>query len=214
MGEHMIKLFQQRASAGSGGVQWVIAGLGNPGSKYEKTRHNVGFDAIDLLARELNVSVNRSRFKALCGEAEIAGQRVLLLKPQTFMNLSGESTREALAWYKVPVERLIVIHDDISLNPGRIRIRAKGSAGGHNGLKSIIQQHGSDNFPRVKIGVGMPPHPDYDMPDWVLGTFDKNDSLAVADAIKRSIKAAEEIIRRDVNSAANRYNSTDFKPEG
>ncbi|MBE6936903.1 MAG: aminoacyl-tRNA hydrolase [Ruminococcaceae bacterium] len=209
----MIKLFKQHA-ASSGGVQWVIAGLGNPGSKYEKTRHNVGFEAIDLLAKELGVSVNRSRFKALCGEAEIAGQRVLLLKPQTFMNLSGESTREALAWYKVPVERLIVLHDDISLNPGRIRIRAKGSAGGHNGLKSIIAQHGSDNFPRVKIGVGMPPHPDYDMPDWVLGTFDKNDGLAVADAICRSIKAAEEIIRRDVMSAANRYNSTDFKPEG
>ena len=210
----MIKFFQNHTPAPSGSVQWVIAGLGNPGAKYDGTRHNVGFLALDLLAQELGASVNRSRFKALCGEGVIAGQRVLLLKPQTFMNLSGEATREALAWYKLPVERLIVLHDDISLAPGRIRVRAKGSDGGHNGLKSIIYQHGSDAFPRVKIGVGMPPHADYDMPDWVLGTFNTADGRAVTDAIRRSVAAAREIIEHGTASAANLYNSSDFTPEG
>ncbi len=209
----MIKLFQSRALEQSGGVQWVIAGLGNPGTKYDGTRHNVGFLALDLLARELGANVSRSRFKALCGEGTISGQRVLLLKPQTFMNLSGEATREALAWYKLPVERLIVLHDDISLAPGRIRVRAKGSDGGHNGLKSIIYQHGSDAFPRVKIGVGMPPRADYDMPDWVLGTFSAADGRAVTDAIRRSVAAACEIIEHGAASAANLYNSSDFNPE-
>lgn len=209
----MIKLFQNRTQEPSSSVQWVIAGLGNPGSKYDGTRHNVGFLALDLLAQELGANVNRSRFKALCGEGIVAGQRVLLLKPQTFMNLSGEATREALSWYKLPVERLIVLHDDISLAPGRIRVRAKGSDGGHNGLKSIIYQHSSDAFPRVKIGVGMPPHPDYSMPDWVLGTFNQTDGRAVTDAIRRCTAAAREIIEHGTASAANRYNSSDFNPE-
>ena len=209
----MIKLFQNFKSGPAGSVAWVIAGLGNPGTKYEGTRHNVGFLALDLLARELDVTVNRSRFHALCGEGVIAGQRVLLLKPQTFMNLSGEAPRDALPWYKLPVERLIVLHDDVNLAPGRIRVRAKGSDGGHNGLKSIICQHGSDAFPRVKIGVGMPPHPDYAMPDWVLGTFDAADGRAVTDAIRRSVAAAKEIVAHGTASAANLYNSTEFNPE-
>ena len=209
----MLKLFQNRAQGQTGNIQWVIAGLGNPGAKYEGTRHNVGFLALDLLAQELDATVNRSRFKALCGEGVIDGQRVLLLKPQTFMNLNGEATREALSWYKLPIERLIVLHDDISLPPGRIRVRAKGSDGGHNGLKSIIYQHGSDAFPRVKIGVGMPPRADYDMPDWVLGTFDTADGRAVTDAIRSSVSAAPEIITHRTASAANLYNATDFSPE-
>lgn len=209
----MIKLFQNRAQEPSSAIAWVIAGLGNPGAKYEGTRHNVGFLALDLLAQELGVMVNRSRFKALCGEGRIAGQHVLLLKPQTFMNLSGEATREALSWYKVPVEHLIVLHDDINLAPGRIRIRAKGSDGGHNGLKSIIYQHSSDAFPRVKIGVGMPPHPDYNMPDWVLGTFNQADWRAVTDAIRRAVAAVQEIIEHGTGAAANLYNASDFNPE-
>ncbi len=209
----MIKLFQTHTREPSGNVAWVIAGLGNPGAKYDGTRHNVGFLALDLLAQELGATVNRSRFKALCGEGVIAGQRVLLLKPQTFMNLSGEATREALSWYKVPMERLIVLHDDINLAPGRIRIRAKGSDGGHNGLKSIIYQHGSDAFPRVKIGVGMPPHPDYNMPDWVLGTFNQADGRAVTDAIRRTVAAVREIIEHGTGAAANLYNASDFNPE-
>ncbi len=209
----MIKLFQSHKAEASGGIQWVIAGLGNPGAKYDGTRHNVGFLALDLLAQELGITVNRSRFKALCGEGTIDGQRVVLMKPQTFMNLSGEATREALSWYKVPIERLIVLHDDISLAPGRIRVRAKGSDGGHNGLKSIIYQHGSDAFPRVKIGVGMPPRADYDMPAWVLGTFDQADGRAVTDAIRRSVAAAREIVLHGTAAAANLYNSSDFNPE-
>ena len=209
----MLKLFTNRQPAPEGGISWIIAGLGNPGSKYERTRHNVGFLALDLLASQLGVTVNRSRFQALCGEGVIEGQRVLLLKPQTFMNLSGEATRDALNWYKLPIERLIVLHDDINLLPGRIRVRSKGSDGGHNGLKSIIFQHGSDAFPRVKIGVGMPPHPDYAMPDWVLGTFNEADGRAVTDAIRRSAAAAREIVLHGAGSAANLYNSTAFNPE-
>ncbi len=213
MGDCMIKFFSSREPAAAGNIAWIIAGLGNPGAKYERTRHNVGFLALDLLAAELGVSVNRSRFQALCGDGMLEGQRVLLLKPQTFMNLSGEATRDALNWYKLPIERLIVLHDDINLLPGRIRVRSKGSDGGHNGLKSIILQHGSDAFPRVKIGVGMPPHPDYAMPDWVLGTFDEADGRAVTDAIRRAVGAAKEIVLHGTMSAANLYNSTAFNPE-
>lgn len=207
----MLNFFHGRASAA--GIQWIIAGLGNPGSKYDGTRHNVGFLAVDLLARELGVNISRARFHALYGEGEIDGQRVLLLKPQTFMNLSGEATREALNWYKLPIERLLVLHDDVNLAPGRIRVRSKGSDGGHNGLKNIIAQHGSDAFPRVKIGVGMPPHPEYEMVDWVLGTFDAADGRAVTDAIRRSTAAAREIISHGAQAAANLFNSSDYRPE-
>jgi PTH1 family peptidyl-tRNA hydrolase len=207
----MLKFFNKPQSSGT--ISWIIAGLGNPGAKYDGSRHNVGFLALDLLAQELGVKVNRSRFKSLYGEGVIAGQRVLLLKPQTFMNLSGEATRDAAAWYKLPPERLIVISDDISLPPGRIRVRSKGSAGGHNGLKSIIYQHSSDNFPRVKIGVGSPENPGYDMKDWVLGGFSRADGIAVTDAIRRAAGAVREIVENGVQSAMNIYNSSDFNPE-
>lgn len=208
----MFNIFSKYA-APSGPVEWVIAGLGNPGTKYEKTRHNVGFLAIDVLADKIGCDIRQLRFHGMCGEGMIGSHRVLLLKPQTFMNSSGESVRDALSWYKIPPERLIVLHDDINIQPGRIRIRAKGSAGGQNGLKSIIFQTSSENFPRVKIGVGLPTHDDYDLADWVLGTFDASDGRAVTDAVRRAADAACEIIENGTMSAANIYNQTTFDPD-
>lgn len=209
----MLNLFKTHSAAPAGPVEWLIAGLGNPGNQYDKTRHNVGFLALDVLAAKLGCEVKKLRFHGLYGEGRVGTHRVALLKPQTFMNSSGESIREALAWYKLPPERLIVLHDDINLQPGRIRIRAKGSAGGQNGLKSIIFQTGSDQFPRVKIGVGTPPHADYDLADWVLGTFDIADGRAVTDAIRRAADAACEIVENGPVSAANIYNQTIFTPD-
>ena len=149
---------------------YVIVGLGNPDKKYEHTRHNIGFDVIDALADKYNISVTDKKHKALCGSGVIEGMKVLLVKPQTYMNLSGESVAEVMNFYKLdPDEEMIVIFDDISLEPGRIRIRKKGSAGGHNGLKNIIAHLGTDQFPRIKVGVGMPEHPDHEMIDWVIG---------------------------------------------
>ena len=206
----MLELFRRIAPAPAGPVQWIIAGLGNPGEKYEKTRHNVGFRALDALAESISCDVKRMRFHALTGEGKIGEARVLLMKPQTFMNASGDAVQEALDWYKLDPSHLIVLHDDINLQPGRIRIRAKGSAGGQNGLKSIIARTGSEAFPRVKIGVGMPTHPGYDLADLVLGTFPEADARAVADAIGRAVKAACEIIANGPTSAANIYNQTDF----
>ncbi|MDL2294251.1 aminoacyl-tRNA hydrolase [Ruminococcaceae bacterium OttesenSCG-928-D13] len=156
--------FKRRTTA----IDWIIAGLGNPGKKYEHTRHNVGFDALDLAAERWNIPVKRSKFDALSGDGAVDGRRVLLLKPQTFMNLSGKSLVKATEYYKVPAERVIVLCDDVNLKPGVLRIRASGSDGGHNGLKSLITFLGED-FPRVRIGVGDKPHPDYDMADWVTG---------------------------------------------
>ncbi len=175
----------------SGSVAWLIVFLGNPGPKYVCTRHNAGFMVGDALAKKLGADINRARFKALTASAEINGEKVLLMKPQTFMNLSGEAVGEAARFYKVPPERVIVVSDEISLPLGKLRVRPKGSAGGHNGLKSIIATLGNDNFPRVRIGVGAPPHPDYDMADWVLSVFrnqDLEDMLTAAD------KAAEAVI--------------------
>ena len=209
----MLNFWNRSAAAPTGPVQWIIAGLGNPGEKYAKTRHNVGFLALDVLADKLGCDVRRMRFHGLVGEAEIAGQRVLLLKPQTFMNASGESIQEALDWYKLPPERLIVLHDDVNIAPGRIRIRGKGSSGGQNGLKSIIYLTSSEDFPRVKIGVGMPTHEGYDLADWVLGTFSDADGRAVTDAIRRAADAACEIVKNGPTGAANIYNQTTFDPE-
>ena len=153
---------------------YIIVGLGNPTSKYDKTRHNVGFDTIDALADKYSINVNNAKHKALCGQGIIDGEKVLLMKPQTFMNLSGEAVKQAAAFYKVPAENIIVIFDDVSLDVGKMRIRLKGSAGGHNGIKSIIA-HMGDSFPRVKMGVGEKPHPEYDLADWVLSHFSKDD---------------------------------------
>ena len=153
----------------SGGAAWLIVGLGNPGEKYENTRHNVGFQVIDELAERQGRPVQRLKFKALTGLLTIGGEKALVMKPVTYMNLSGEAVRPAADFYKLPPERILVISDDVALAAGRLRIRAKGSAGGHNGLKSIIQHLGTDQFPRIRVGVGEKPHPDYDLADWVLG---------------------------------------------
>ena len=186
---------------------YLIAGLGNPGTKYEMTRHNIGFHTIDYIADELGVKVKKLKYKGLYGECEIGGEKVLLLKPQTFMNLSGESIVEFVKFFKIPVENVIIISDDISLDTGRIRVRPKGSAGGHNGLKSIIYMLSSDAFPRIRIGVGAPGHSDYDLADYVLGRFSKEEITVLEDAIIKAYKAAQEIIKRGVESAMNKFNS-------
>ena len=185
---------------------WLIVGLGNPGAQYEKTRHNMGFRALDLLAKELGCKVDRAKFRGLTGQAIYGGRKLLLLKPQTFMNASGDSVREAAAFYKLPPERVIVLFDDISLAPGRLRVRGSGSAGGHNGIKSIIAQLGSQDFPRVKIGVGAKPHPDYDLADWVLSGFSAQEEKAVGPALERAGQAALCILEKGVQEAENRFN--------
>ena len=157
-------------------MRWLVVFLGNPGLRYEGTRHNAGFMTADALAKKLDLSINRARFHALTGKTEIGGESVLLMKPQTYMNLSGEAAAEAAKFYKIPPERVIVVSDETALPIGKLRVRSKGSAGGHNGLKSIIACLGSDQFPRIRLGVGAPPHPDYDMADWVLSAFKNQDA--------------------------------------
>lgn len=185
---------------------YIIVGLGNPGKQYAKTRHNVGFDTIDRLADRYNISVDTKKHKALCGKGMIEGQKVVLAKPQTFMNLSGESVRELTDFYKIdPEEELIVIYDDISLEPGKIRIRKKGSAGGHNGIKNIIAQLGTQNFQRIKVGVGEKPK-GWDLADYVLGHFSKEDRGLVDDALKRAAGAVELMVQGEVDQAMNQFN--------
>ena len=188
------------------GVEWLLVGLGNPGDKYEGTRHNVGFEAIDQLAEELRVPVQKLKHRALTQSVELGGAKVLLMKPITYMNLSGEAVGEAARFYKIPADHVLVFSDDVSLPVGRLRIRKGGSAGGHNGLKSIIQHLGTDQFPRVKIGVGEKPHPDYDMADWVLGKFAGEDRKTISQAIQRAGKAAECYISRGPDQAMNQFN--------
>lgn len=186
-------------------VTHIIAGLGNPGTEYEKTRHNAGFLAIDYIASKYNVNINRLKFKALVAEADIGGMRVLLMKPQTFMNSSGEAVGEAAAFYKIPAENILVLHDEISFDAGIIRIRRKGSAGGHNGLKSIIAHISSDAFPRIKIGVGQKPNPDYDLVKWVLGRFPVEDMKKIEDRFSDILNSAELIISGEIDCAMNKY---------
>ena len=190
----------------SGSVSWLIVFLGNPGPKYECTRHNAGFMAGDALAKKLGVSINRLRFKALTAAAEINGEKVLLMKPQTFMNLSGEAVSEAARFYKIPPEHVLVVSDEVSLPLGKLRVRQKGSAGGHNGLKSIIASLGSDAFPRIRIGVGAPPHPDYDMADWVLSVFRNQDLEDMLAASERAAEAVTTYISNGPERAMNRFN--------
>ena len=187
---------------------WLIVGLGNPGSKYEKTRHNVGFRAIDLLSKELNCKVDKGKFQGLYGQCSYSGCKLYLLKPQTFMTLSGQSVLQLSSYFHIPPERIIVIFDDISLPPGRLRVRADGSAGGHNGIKSIISQLGSQAFPRVKVGVGAKPNPEFDLADWVLSTFSANEEKELQSALDRAAKAALCIIDQGVAESANRYNGS------
>ncbi len=186
---------------------YIIAGLGNPGKQYDMTRHNIGFHTIDYMADKLNVKVKKLKFKALYGECEIAGEKTLLIKPQTYMNLSGESIAGFAQFYKINPSNIIIINDDISLETGRIRVRPRGSAGGHNGLKSIIYMLESDEFPRVKMGVGAPKNENYDLADFVLGHFTKEEIPIMEKAIIKASDAAEEIIRAGVSSAMNKYNS-------
>ena len=193
-------------SKDSGGAAWLIVGLGTPGEKYENTRHNVGFQVIDELAERQGKPVQRLKFKALTGLLTIGGEKALVMKPVTYMNLSGEAVRPAADFYKLPPERILVISDDVALAAGRLRIRAKGSAGGHNGLKSIIQHLGTDQFPRLKVGVGGKPHPDYDMADWVLGKLQGEDKKTMDEAARRAAQAVECLLSQGMDKAMNQYN--------
>ena len=186
---------------------YIIVGLGNPGAKYEMTRHNAGFLAMDLLAIEENLNIKKLKHHSLVCDAVIAGKRCLLMKPQTMMNNSGEAVGEASRFYKISAENIIVLYDDISLDVGQTRIRRKGSAGGHNGIKSIISHLGSENFPRVKIGVGKKPTPEYDLVNWVLGKFPKEAQNDLKSALENTVKAVRLIVDDDIDRAMNLYNS-------
>ena len=190
----------------SGGVDWLLVGLGNPGDQYENTRHNVGFMVADELAERSHVPVQRLKFRALTNTVTVGDRKVLLMKPVTYMNLSGEAVHEAAAFYKIPPEHILVVSDEVALAPGKLRVRRSGSAGGHNGLKNIIAHLGTDQFPRIRLGVGQKPHPDYDMADWVLGKFQGEDKKAVEAAVKKAADAAECLIREGVDKAMNQYN--------
>lgn len=203
-------MFGRKPKSGTaphGAVEFIIVGLGNPGREYESTRHNAGFLAVDNLADRLGVKVDRLKFKSLCGDAMIGEHRVLLMKPSTFMNNSGEAVREAMRFYKLTADHLLVLFDDVSLDVGRLRIRRQGSDGGHNGIKSIIYLIGADDFPRVKIGVGKKPHPDYDLAVWVLGKFQKADSELLDKVFDTAAEAAVLIVSGEIETAMNRYNS-------
>ena len=203
---NIFDLFKKIESSPQLTITHLVVGLGNPEPKYTYTRHNAGFLAIDYLCQSLGVKCDRLKFKALIGEATINGVRVLLMKLQTYMNLSGEAVIEASSFYKIPPERVLVLHDEISFEPGLFRIRRKGSAGGHNGLKSIIAHLASEEFPRVKIGVGKKPSPDYDLADWVLSSFSAQEEKALEPALTRAADAALCILERGTTEAANRYN--------
>ena len=200
----VISLFGTNKKSSS--LDWIVVFLGNPGDKYENTRHNVGFMTADALGEKLNKPIQRLKFKALTNVVEYGGCRVLLMKPTTYMNLSGEAVREACMFYKLPPERVLVVSDDVSLPVGKVRLRRNGTAGGHNGLRSIIGQLHSDQFPRLKIGVSAKPHPDYDMADWVLGHFSKEDRKAVDAAIDRALDAMECLFTQGIDKAMSRYN--------
>ena len=191
---------------GRSGCDWMIVGLGNPGKEYEKTRHNVGFRSVELLAGQLKTKIDRIKFKALTRMVNHQGKKILLVEPQTYMNLSGAAVSALATYYKVKPERILVIFDDISLPVGRIRVRRDGSAGGHNGIKSIIQSLGTDQFPRVKVGVGAKPHPDYDLADWVLSKFSAQEEKALGPALENAAAAALLLMEQGVEKAASAYN--------
>lgn len=190
----------------SSGVSWLVVFLGNPGTKYDGTRHNAGFMAADAMAKASGVEINKAKFKALTAVCQIGGEKVMLMKPQTFMNLSGEAVAEAVNFYKIKPSNVIVVSDEVSLQTGKLRIRRKGSAGGHNGLKNIIAHLGTDEFPRIRMGVGAPPHPDYDMADWVLSVFKNQDAAEIQEAARRAAEAVECYITQGPDKAMNLYN--------
>ncbi|MDO4495122.1 MAG: aminoacyl-tRNA hydrolase [Clostridiaceae bacterium] len=191
----------------SGPPEFLIVGLGNPGKKYELTRHNAGFLFADLLADKQGVKISKIQFKSVTADIELAGKKCLLMKPQTFMNNSGEAVKQAAAFYKIPPEKIIVVFDDISLPCGKLRIRRKGSDGGHNGIKSIIYLLNSDKFPRVKLGIGEKPHPDYELADWVLSAFKKDELSALREAAENACSAVELMVQGDIDRAMSNFNS-------
>ncbi|HBM31226.1 MAG TPA: aminoacyl-tRNA hydrolase [Ruminococcaceae bacterium] len=201
------KLESERTPAPQGAVEYIICGLGNPGTQYEGTRHNIGFMTIDTLCEKYKLDCKKLRFKSLTCDAMISGKRCLIMKPTTFMNNSGEAVTEAMSFYKIPPERTIIVFDDISLEPGKLRIRRKGSDGGHNGIKSIIYLSGSDMFPRIKMGVGAKPHPDYNLADWVLGHFRKEQAEALETAMDNAVSSIELMVGGKMNEAMNKFNS-------
>ncbi len=185
---------------------FLIVGLGNPGRDYVGTRHNMGFEAIDAICAKFGITINKEKFRAQVGEGRIAGEKVMVIKPQTYMNLSGESVREFRDFYKLEPEEILVIYDDISLPTGKMRIRERGSAGGHNGIKNIIYQLGTDVFPRIKIGVGKPDHPDFDCKDYVLGKFSKEETEVLIKTVVRAADAVETFIKDGTGKAMNQFN--------
>lgn len=197
----MLKLFSK-----TGGVDWIVVFLGNPGTKFIGTRHNVGFMTADKCEKATGAKIMKARDRSLTDRITVDGAGVLLMKPQTFMNLSGDAVGPAAKFFKVPADHVIVVSDDVSLPTGKLRIRTKGSAGGHNGLKSIIAALGTDEFPRVKVGVGAPPHPDYDMADWVLGTFKNQDAVDMDAAVGRAWEAVESYIRFGAAKTMDKFN--------
>ena len=191
---------------------WLIVGLGNPGPEYAKTRHNIGFRCLDIVADKLGCAIDKGKFQGLYGVTSYHGNKIYLLKPLTYMNLSGRSVLQLSAYFQIPPERIIVLFDDISLEPGRMRVRSNGSAGGHNGIKSIIQELGSQDFPRVKIGVGAKPHPDFDLAAWVLSPFTASEEKALAVSLENGARAVLTILEEGVSQAANAYNGS--HPQG
>lgn len=201
-------LFKQVESAAPAGPpEYLIVGLGNPGLEYAQTRHNAGFMTLDLLAEREHTEIKRMKFKSLCGDAVIAGKCCLLMKPTTYMNNSGQAVEEAMQFYKLPIDHIIVVYDDISLEPSRLRIRRKGSDGGHNGIKSIIYLTGEDTFPRIKLGVGKKPRPDYNLADWVLSRFTKEELEQLHIAAEHACESIALMVNGKIDEAMNRYNA-------
>lgn len=202
----IFKQIESQKPTATGPMEWLIVGLGNPGKEYENTRHNAGFIAISLLADKCGVKINKSKFKALIAETTVSEKRVLLMMPQTYMNLSGEAVAEAASFYKIPPEHILVFSDDISLDVGKTRVRRKGSHGGQKGLKSIGDQLGSTDFPRIKLGVGQKPHPQYDLAAWVLSNFTAEERKLMNDAADRAVEACRLIVAGKTDEAMNRFN--------
>ena len=203
----IFKQLENKEPAPTGAVEYIIVGLGNPGTEYENTRHNIGFMTIDTLCEKYKVSCKKLKFKSLTCDVMISGKRCLIMKPGTYMNKSGEAVTEAMSFYKIPPERTIIVFDDISLEPGKMRIRRKGSDGGHNGIKNIIYLSGADTFPRIKMGVGAKPHPDYNLADWVLGHFKKEDGEKLEQCFQNAVTALELMVDGKTDQAMNKFNS-------
>ena len=204
--ELFAKIKAQRAPEPTGPVEWLIVGLGNPGKEYATTRHNIGFITLDRLAQQEHFDIKKIKFKSLICDTVLAGKRCMMMKPSTFMNNSGEAVGECARFYKIPPEHILVIYDDINFDPGVMRIRKKGSDGGHNGMKSIIYHLNSNAFPRIRMGVGAKPHPEYDLADWVLSGFSESEKKALEPAIDNACDAIRQIVAGEIDAAMNRYN--------